>query len=119
MKNKDTIEHFGIKGMKWGLRRKKHMNINTIKGRDSTNRYRHWKKQLKRTNEMNDKELSYMNRRMRLELDTFSNLRNYRRNGTLGYIKRSILSAATSEFIHMGRKKTKSIIKNLYRRYTR
>lgn len=59
-----NLEHHGIKGMKWGVRRKRNSKTGRVESSDSKTARRLKKKRL---SEMSNEELAKLNKRMQLE----------------------------------------------------
>ena len=61
MKNEEYLEHHGVKGMKWGVRKAATSRINSIKRENS------WAKESKNARSLSDKELKGKVERLRSE----------------------------------------------------
>lgn len=66
----DFIEHFGVKGMKWGFR--KHRNAKASarrRAKNSAKTHAKWKKKYQNRSSMTDKDIRRATERLRLEND--------------------------------------------------
>ena len=66
----DFIEHFGIKGMKWGFRKKRASNARARRrAKNSARTTAKWKKKYQNRASMTDKDIRKATERLRLEND--------------------------------------------------
>lgn len=66
----DFIEHFGIKGMKWGFRKKRTSNVRARRrAKNSARTTAKWKKKYQNRASMTDKDIRKATERLRLEND--------------------------------------------------
>ena len=66
----DFIEHFGIKGMKWGFRKKRSSNVRARRrAKNSARTTAKWKKKYQNRASMTDKDIRKATERLRLEND--------------------------------------------------
>lgn len=64
----DFLEHHGIKGMKWGVRREKVRQARAAK-KESRSREKNWTKEYQQRGKLSDQELQKRVQRLRLEND--------------------------------------------------
>ena len=65
----DTLEHFGVKGMKWGRRKTVAKSARKAAKKASKTTYAKWKKQYDHRSSMSDDNLKRATQRLRLEND--------------------------------------------------
>lgn len=66
----DFIEHFGIKGMKWGFRKNRSSNVRARRrAKNSARTTAKWKKKYQNRASMTDKDIRRATERLRLEND--------------------------------------------------
>ena len=66
----DFIEHFGIKGMKWGFRKNRASNVRSRRrAKNSARTTAKWKKKYQNRASMTDKDIRRATERLRLEND--------------------------------------------------
>ena len=70
----DVIEHFGVRGMKWGIRRKQRKEDRRLK-KASKARSKEWKQKYQDRSRMTDEDIRKATNRLRLENDFAEQIR--------------------------------------------
>lgn len=66
----DFIEHFGVKGMKWGFRKRRNAKASARRrAKNSAKTHAKWKKKYQNRSSMTDKDIRRATERLRLEND--------------------------------------------------
>lgn len=66
----DFIEHFGVKGMKWGFRKRRNARASARRrAKNSAKTHAKWKKKYQNRSSMTDKDIRRATERLRLEND--------------------------------------------------